>query len=377
MTELSDFTPLSHDGSRSRTLPGYLYRSQEVYEQEKTLTFVRAWQVVAHESELTSPGDYVTAEIAEEKVFVIRDDEGRFRAFYNVCQNRAHTLVTGKGNIAKTIVCPYHAWTYSKSGDLKASRFTKTLPDFDPSDFSLHEIRLEVACGFVFVNQDPDAKCIEDTWPGLVASLNDHVPWWPDLSFHSRSDSDGQEDHPSNWKVLAENCRECHHCAPAHPGFVDLVDMQHYTREYHEGWFLNQAPVNNPENRAYTVSPDALVQKALFWHLWTHNEIGISPEQKELSSFRYYPTGPETMRTISVNAVVEGIGIEDGCTDYMSNVLWPEDESTCTAVHQGLKSKAYRQGRFVMDLASGGESEQGVHEFQLHYAKVMGLPLKA
>lgn len=376
MTAVSDFAPLKKDGSRSRTLPGYLYHSPEVYEQEKTLIFDRVWQLVAHESELAKPGDYVTAEIAEEQVFVIRDDDGVLRAFYNVCQHRAHTLLTGTGNVKNTIVCPYHAWAYTKSGALKASRYTKTLPEFDPSAFSLREIRLEVACGFVFVNQDPDALTIEQTWPGFIESVDKHVPWWSELSFHSRSDSDGHENHDANWKVLAENCRECYHCAPSHPAFVDLVDMKNYTGEYHSGWLLNQAPVNRPDNAAYTVSPDDPVQKMLFWHLWPNNGIGISPGTKHLSSFRYYPSSPETMRISSINAAVEGVGIGDDCSDYMWNVLWPEDESICNAVQKGLKSKGYRQGRFVMGGAAGGEGEQGVHEFQLHYAKVMGLPME-
>ncbi|MDH3281729.1 MAG: aromatic ring-hydroxylating dioxygenase subunit alpha [Gammaproteobacteria bacterium] len=376
MTAISEFKPLKKDGSRSRTLPGYVYHSAEVYEQEKTLIFDRVWQVVAHEGELANSGDYVTAEIAEEKIFVIRDDDGVLRAFYNVCQHRAHTLLAGTGNVKNAIICPYHAWAYTKSGALKASRYTKTLPDFDPSAFSLREIRLQVACGFVFVNQDPEASTIEETWPGFVDSVNEHVPWWPELSFHSRSDSDGQDDHASNWKVLAENCRECYHCAPAHPAFVDLVDMKMYKREYHDGWFLNQAPVNKLDNAAYTVSPTDPVQKALFWHLWPNNEIGISPGEKNLSAFRYYPSGPETMRVSSVNAAVDGVGIGAECSNYMWNVLWPEDERICDAVQLGLKSKGYRQGRFVMDNESGGESEQGVHEFQLQYAKVMRLPVE-
>jgi choline monooxygenase len=375
MTSISEFEPLKKDGRRSRTLPGIVYHSSEVYAQEKTLIFDRVWQVIAHEGELANSGDYVTAEIAEEKVFVIRDDDGVLRAFYNVCQHRAHTLLTGTGNVKNAIICPYHAWTYTKFGALKASRYTKTLPDFDPSAFSLREIRLQVACGFVFVNQDSEASTIEETWPGFVESVYKHVPWWPELSFHSRSDSNGQDDHASNWKVLAENCRECYHCAPAHPAFVDLVDMKKYEREYHDGWLLNQAPVKRLDNAAYKISPTEPVQRTFFWHLWPNNAIGISPGGKNLSSFRYYPSGPETMRTSSINAAVAGVGIGAECLEYMWNVLWPEDEGICDAVQQGLKSKGYRQGRFVMDEESGGESEQGVHEFQLQYAKVMGLTI--
>ena len=78
----------------------------------------------------------------------------------------------------------------------------------------------------------------------------------------------------------------------------------------------------------------------------------------------------------SINAAVAGVGIGAECSNYMWNVLWPEEASICDAVQLDLKSKGYRKGRFVMDNESGGEREQGVHEFQLQYAKIMGLPVE-
>ena len=39
--------------------------------------------------------------------------------FDNVCQHRAHQLVSGTGT-TRVIVCPYHAWTYELTGELRA-----------------------------------------------------------------------------------------------------------------------------------------------------------------------------------------------------------------------------------------------------------------
>ena len=298
MTSTPNFKPLQKDSAHSPTLPGFVYHSPDIYEQEKTLIFDKSWQVIAHQSELANGGDYVTADIAEEKVFVLRDDEGELRAFYNVCQHRAHTLLSGTGNIRSAIVCPYHAWTYTKAGALRTARHTKDLPDFDKSAFGLREIRMEIACGFVFVNLDPEAPTIEETWPGFIDSVNEHAPWWPELSVHSRTGNEDRNELAANWKILAENCRECYHCGPAHPAFVDLVDMTMYQREYRDGWLFNIAPVNNHENNAYTVSPSQPVQQVMYWHLWPNNEIGISPGNKNMDSFRYYPSGPQTTRSL-------------------------------------------------------------------------------
>ena len=373
MTTSPDFKPLKMDAARSHTLPGHIYYRPDVLEHEISRIFARSWQIVAHQTEMANAGDYVTAEIASEPIFVIRDDEGQLRAFYNVCQHRAHTLLRGTGNVNSVIVCPYHAWTYTKSGALRTARHTKNLPDLDPSEYGLVEVRLETACGFVFVNLDPEAAAIEETWPGFVDSVNQHLPWWPELSIHSRSDGDTHVELAANWKVLAENCRECYHCRPAHPAFVDLVDMDKYQREYHEGWMYNLAPLNRADNEAYTVGPEKPVQQGMFWHLWPNNEIGVSLGEKSMAVFRYYPSGPETTRSCTITTAVSGVGIEAECSDYIWNTLWPEDESLCVAVHQGLKSRGYRQGRFVVDDGAANESERGVHEFQRQYAHRMGL----
>lgn len=373
MTTSPEFEALKDSAAHSRTLPGFYYHAADIYEQEKTRIFDHVWQIIAHESELTNSGDYVTAEIAEEKVFAIRGDDGVLRAFYNVCQHRAHTLLTGTGNIKTAIICPYHAWTYTTAGALRTARHTKNMPNFDKADFSLSEVRLEIVCGFVYVNLDPDALSVEETWPGLTDSINELVPWWSELSFHSRNNGSGFSDLSANWKILAENCRECYHCGPSHPAFVDLVNMKTYTHDYNDGWLLNFAPIHNHNNAAYNVGPDEPCQHTIYWHLWPNNLIGVSPGEKNMSMFRYYPTGPETTKMSVVFTAHPEEGLRQDRLDYANNTLWPEDEGICLAVQSGLKSKGYKQGRFVVDGDTGDDSERPVHEFQLHYARVMGI----
>lgn len=370
-----DFNPLRSDTAVSPTLPGYLYHAPEVYAEEKARIFDRTWQVIGHESELVNAGDYITADIAEERVFAIRGEDGVLRAFYNVCQHRAHTLLNGSGNIKSVIICPYHAWSYTTKGALHTARYTKEMPEFDAAKFQLPEIQLETVCGFVFVNLDPDAASIEETWPGMIDSINEHVPWWPEMGFHSRMDAAGSESLAANWKVLAENCRECYHCGPTHPAFVDLVSMKSYEHNYRDGWLLNVAPIHHHQNAAYDVEPDEPCQHAMYWHLWPNSQISVSPGEKNMAMYRYYPSGPETTRMSSVLVAVPGIGIKKERLDYAWDTLWPEDETICKAVQDGLKSKGYRQGRFVISEDTGDDSERPVHEFQLQYARVMGLDI--
>ncbi len=87
----------NHDAARSYTLPGWMYHDAQVLEDEKRAIFERSWNHVGHAAELQVPGDYVTAEIVGQRVFVICDAQGDLRAFFNVCQHRGHSLLKGKG----------------------------------------------------------------------------------------------------------------------------------------------------------------------------------------------------------------------------------------------------------------------------------------
>ena len=84
--------PLSDDPLSSFTIPARWYLDEEIYAQEKNAIFYREWHYNGHVSTLTTPGDYVTMQLADENIFVIRDDDDQLRGFYNVCRHRAHQL---------------------------------------------------------------------------------------------------------------------------------------------------------------------------------------------------------------------------------------------------------------------------------------------
>ena len=49
---------------------------------------------------------------------------------------------------------------------------------------------------------------------------------------------------------------------------------------------------------------------------------------------------------------------------YAKDVLQPKDIALCESVQQGLRSKGYNQGRFMVDRARSEISEHAVHHFQ-------------
>ena len=105
------------------------YTDPEIFLREQSDILGKTWQFAGHLSELETPGDYFTFEVAGHSLFCIRGRDDAVRAFYNVCQHRAHELVSGSGN-RRFLACPYHAWTYELDGRMKAGPNTKSVPGF-------------------------------------------------------------------------------------------------------------------------------------------------------------------------------------------------------------------------------------------------------
>ena len=101
-------SPLSPSPS-VRSFAAHHYTDPEIFRIESAGLFNRTWQFAGHASQVANPGDYFTFELNGESLFCIRSSESdEIKVFYNICQPRAHELLSGDGN-AKLIVCPYHA----------------------------------------------------------------------------------------------------------------------------------------------------------------------------------------------------------------------------------------------------------------------------
>ena len=118
------------DPTRSMSLRADAYIEPHWLEIEQREIFARSWQWVCHVESLREPGSYLALEVAGMPVALVRGGDGELRAFYNVCQHRAHELLAGSGR-TDSIVCPYHGWTYELTGRLAQARRTADVAGFD------------------------------------------------------------------------------------------------------------------------------------------------------------------------------------------------------------------------------------------------------
>ena len=207
------------DPELSYTLPGHYYYDREIFEREKEEIWSKTWQLVGYGADLKEPGDYITNDILDQKVFVTRAKDGRLRAFYNVCMHRGHILLEGKGNV-RMITCPFHAWTYDLEGNLKAAGNSENVAGFDAGDFCLPEIQVEELLNMVFVNLDAQAASLASMVPGFAEDVRATVPYFDELVLARHDD---YANFKCNWKFIPDQ-NECYHCPHLHPDVMGSED---------------------------------------------------------------------------------------------------------------------------------------------------------
>ena len=74
-------------------ITGERYYSEEFMHKEWEHVWTKTWLIAGLEDQLQKAGDRITCEVGKESILCTRDEEGKIRAFYNVCQHRGNRLV--------------------------------------------------------------------------------------------------------------------------------------------------------------------------------------------------------------------------------------------------------------------------------------------
>jgi nitrite reductase/ring-hydroxylating ferredoxin subunit len=230
------------------------------FDAELEKVWGRCWQWVCREEHIPEPGDYYTYEIADRSYLVVRQQDGGIKGFVNSCLHRGTKFKRGEGvGSAPEIRCPYHGWSWSNAGKLKAVPCAWDFAHVDPAAFSLPEVRTSRWGGFVFINPS-------DEGPGLdeyLAPLPDHFRDW-DLD-RRYIELHIAKELPCNWKAAMEAFLESYHVVETHPQLLrgtGDANVQYDIHSDHVTRFYAVGGVNSP-HLAEPLSEQQLVDAML------------------------------------------------------------------------------------------------------------------
>ncbi|OMH36262.1 aromatic ring-hydroxylating dioxygenase subunit alpha [Motiliproteus sp. MSK22-1] len=186
-----------------------LYLSADVYRDDLEQIWHKEWIFAGHSFEIEQPGEYLTLQIGDFPVVIVRDSQGHIRAFHNACRHRGSRLCAeNKGKVAK-LVCPYHRWTYDLDGKLM---FAANMGEhFNNDDHGLMPVHCEVVNSYIYVCTAEQAPDFAEFRQALSKFITPHNLDNCKVAFESNLIEKG------NWKLVFENNRECYHCDSNHP----------------------------------------------------------------------------------------------------------------------------------------------------------------
>jgi Rieske 2Fe-2S family protein len=118
----------------------------------------------------------------------------------------------------RSIICPYHQWSYDLNGQLIAAPHLGNLPGFDKTSIRLYPVGVECWGGFIFLYLTPaEAKPLADQL-GPIPARTARYPLAQLRIGHSI-----RYEVAANWKAICENYNECYHCGGVHPELCSVV----------------------------------------------------------------------------------------------------------------------------------------------------------
>ena len=350
-TRLKSVHP-ARDPLDDMSLPGWLYFDPEFFEAEKKAFLGAAPQVVCHESEIREPGEWRSLEYLGESVIVMRGDDGRVRAFSNVCRHRGSRLVDGAGGCARVLTCPYHAWSYGRDGRLVGVPHRNEYPGLETEKLGLFPIALENWRGFLFVALEGGSPSVAE----MMAPYEDEVaPYrFEELRVLGRVTVRPRK---LNWKTLCDNYSDHLHIPVGHPGLTRLfgrnyrIDAQPHADRM-QGDLIDTDSAN-PSERAYQRYlpkadhlPSSHQRKWLYYKLFPNIAFDIYPDQVDFMQFLPVSSTETLLREISY--ALPDDRREMKAVRYLNwrinRRVNAEDTELVTRVQLGMQSSSYKAG---------------------------------
>ena len=349
-------------GNELLSMPVSVYTSAELLGEEVEKLFYKQWVCVGHVSELQNSGDYLTFDIVDKPVLIVRDETGKIRAYSNVCRHRGTVIASGHGS-CKLFSCPYHAWSYDLNGRLRAAPFM----DMEKlRDVLLPEYIVEIWQGFVFVNLSPEVAALGTLLQELEKKISPY-----EFAEHKTVYRAGAK-MSCNWKIMIENFCESYHHFRVHKTTLEPTLPTNKTKVWNGGIAFNHHTVTTEETDCAIVKklPPDLRNLSHNICIYPGLMIGKDPGGV-LLWLSVLPTGPQTCK-FSMGLLVdkdteitpEAIKQEQ---DYLNGFM-DEDIETTELVQQGLAAGVDTTGVLHPD-------ERAIWEFGHYLAQqITGAP---
>ncbi|HIM85772.1 MAG TPA: aromatic ring-hydroxylating dioxygenase subunit alpha [Acidimicrobiia bacterium] len=352
---VADFLALCVDTSDAvPTLPPACYGDSDVYGAEQAALFRSGWVGVGRSDRWSEVGDYSAMDLGGVPVVVVRDDDGRLRAYANSCSHRSTQIMLGSGNCQR-MRCRFHFWTYDLGGRLVGAPSMGRTAGFDKAEHGLPEFALAEQAGFVFVSLEAEPPPI-DTWLGDFADI--HAPWPVEAMVTARRREFTVD---CNWKAFAEVFNEYYHLPYVHPTSIDGTYNEPDEPESVTGAFATHFGTTEGTGGLLDGTQEHMLPvigelsgrlRSGVRYSWLFPNTVVALGSDAMWMYEIYPDGPDRCRCAQVVCFpqstidLDGFDVKSEAYYGRFDMALSEDIPMLEQQHTGMRSPFARQGRF-------------------------------
>ena len=359
------------DAGGIRRNPSRVYTCPDLAAKEWDQLFRAHPQVVGMGADLPEPGCFFTRRDFGLPLLATRDDEGRFRAFANVCRHRGAVVESEARGRKKRFSCLFHGWTYDASGALVGVPKPEHFGRIDRSCHGLLELPAEERCGFLWVHPRPDGKL--DAAQLLSGLAPEFEAWRFDRLVLTGEDV---YDTPLNWKLAIDTFGETYHFKVLHRN--SLAEFFHGNVQAYDTFGRNHRmtlclkaidELRGTPEETWHVSQGAFPVYYLFPNVQVNVGLG------GVTLVRVYPVPGEPGRAVSKVSFYnwpwvlrEEPGRVGELQKAFGEVIRDEDYVAAAASQVGAESG-------LQETVVFGRNEPALHHYHNTYREALGMEL--
>ena len=200
----------------TKRIPVAAYTDQEQFENEQRQLFLRRPLIIGHQSQIPEAGDAIVYDWLGLPLITMRDKTGQIGTFMNVCRHRGMRLVQEQGQTClRSLVCPYHQWTYGLDGALRNVPRDESFADFDMAELGLVALPTEVRNGLIWMQANREVPMdLDRHLAGLDSDLD--IFQMADFTFCEQNIRTIE----CNWKLVQDAFLDGYHVTRLHKNTV-------------------------------------------------------------------------------------------------------------------------------------------------------------
>jgi nitrite reductase/ring-hydroxylating ferredoxin subunit len=234
MADIRNIVESAEDLNDAVTIGAEAYICTQYARAERDQLWRKTWLQAGRMEDVPAAGDFITFDILDDSVLIVREDAQTLRAFHNVCPHRGRKLIdvpagqrNVRGNRKSSFICGFHGWTFDLKGHCT---YIQHQDDWNgaltPERTQLGAVQVETWGGWIWINLDPTAGPLKDYLEPVPPMLdpfqlaNMRPRWRKWIIFDC------------NWKVALEAFSETYHVATTHPEFNQFGQFRGWGRNH-------------------------------------------------------------------------------------------------------------------------------------------------